>query len=297
MLHQITAYGGLEPAPFAQALPQSAAWLPVTSNYLQENITESFLGMLGVDSIEAARQLPTEKLIQTNYQQVLLAPYGKFVYGPTVDGVFVPAQPGQLLQAGAFDKNVTVMVGHNAHEGVTFTDPRIKTDDDLIAFIETGFPGIQPSVVQQILELYPAVYNGSYPWMSPIDRTIDLISEAFFTCPSNWLDRALGNKTYAYEFEVPPALHGQDISYTFYNGQGTAKNVINATVIPQIAEVHQKYIANFVTKGNPNGNGAPNFPQYGISSTEETLNVTGIKTGTDPTENPRCVFWQQALYY
>ena len=262
----------------------------------EENNTQTFFGLLNVSSLAEARQLPSSALIQANAMQVLLADYGGFVYGPAVDGVFVPAQPGQLLAAGAFDKNVKVMSGHNAHEAVGFTDPRLKTDATIVAYIQQVFPGIQPSILQEILKLYPAVYNGSYPWTTPIDRAIDLISEAFFTCPQNWLQRALGNNSYAYEFEVPPALHGFDVPYTFYDGEGMV-NTTEGTLVVQVAKVFQAYIGNFVTTGNPNGKGLPNFSTYGSGAMEEGLNFTGIKMQMDPDENPRCLFWQEALYY
>lgn len=292
-MHQITAYGGQQPVPFQQAIPQSPAWALVPSEYEQENTTQSFLQLLNVSSIEEARQLPSEMVIAANYHTVLYANYGTFVFGPVVDGLFVPLLPGQLLADGAFAKNLKIMVGHNANEGVLFTDPRVKTNAEVEAYIRLQYPGIQDSVVSKILSLYPAVYDGTYPWTTPIDRTIDLVSEAFFTCNTNYLDRAFGNKSYAYEFEVPPGLHGEDVMYTFYDGQGST-SVSGEPLVAQIANVMQQYIVNFVVTGNPNGNGVPKFPQYGSNAQEEGFNITGFKTQTDPTENQRCFWWQTA---
>jgi carboxylesterase type B len=43
ILHQITAYGGQEPVPFAQAIPQSPGFQPIGLNFVQENTTQNFL--------------------------------------------------------------------------------------------------------------------------------------------------------------------------------------------------------------------------------------------------------------
>ena len=64
----------------------------------------------------SSRCMPYSALVQANAQQVGAAVYGQFVYGPTVDGDFVPALPGELLLHGQYPKNLKVMVGHNADE-------------------------------------------------------------------------------------------------------------------------------------------------------------------------------------
>lgn len=116
-MHQITAYGGNKgPVPFAQALPQSPGWIPVVSNNQQERTFNDFLAIANVSTLEEARQLSTEQLIRANAIQVGGATYGQFVYGPTVDGDFVPELPGVALLHGQYPKDLKIMVGHNAQE-------------------------------------------------------------------------------------------------------------------------------------------------------------------------------------
>jgi carboxylesterase type B len=116
-MHQITAYGNQDgPPPFAQALPQSPGFLPYVSNQQQEQIFEDFLSLLNVKTIEEARQKPFSALLKANAQQVGASAYGQFTYGPTVDGKFVPALPGELLLHGQYPKDLKIMVGHNADE-------------------------------------------------------------------------------------------------------------------------------------------------------------------------------------
>jgi acetylcholinesterase len=293
VMHQITAYGGQNPVPFAQAIPQSPAFLPVGSNFVQENITQNFLALLNVTCIDEARRLSSKAVIAANAKQVGASNYGLFTYGPVVDGSFVPALPPLLLNQGAFAKNVKVMVGHNADEGALFTPPYVTDDTTLLAYIQQAYPTIDISVARYIVKtLYPAVYDGTYPYKSGLSRTVFILSESTFTCNTNYLDRAFGNNTYAYEFSIPPALHGFDVAYTFYNGIAGPEQVID-----KIAKAMQQYITDFAQKGAPNGAGVPTFNMYGPSANEENLNVTGFMPMRDPTANARCLWWQKALYY
>lgn len=235
-------------------------------------------------------------MISTNFNQILNSAYGTYTYGPVVDGNFVPANPNVLLLAGAFAKDVKIMAGHNTNEGVAFTDPAVRTDAQLSAFLSQSYPGISPSVVTEVVKtLYPAIYDGSQPYNSPVDRTIFMITEQVFTCNTHNLATAFGNKTYAYQFAVPPALHGFDIGYTFWNGAPTNVSTIPPLIAP-LAQILQGYITNFAMTGNPNGKGLPPFPMYGSNGTEVALNVTVNSYMKDPTDNRRCVFWGQGLY-
>jgi carboxylesterase type B len=293
VMHQITAYGGQKPVPFAQAIPQSPAWIPIPSNFVQENTTQNFLALLNVTSIDAARKLSSEAVIAANAQQIGASYYGGFTYGPVVDGSFVPALPPLLLNQGAFAKNVKVMVGHNADEGPFFTPPFVTNDTALVAYLLLAYPTMETSIAQYIVKtLYPAVYDGTYPYTSGLQRTVFIVSESIFTCNTNYLDRAYGNQTYAYEFSVPPAEHGYDLAYTFYNGVAGLEMVVD-----KVARAMQQYITDFVQTGAPNGNGVPQFNMYGTSANEQDLNVTGFMPMRDPTANARCVWWQKALYY
>ena len=117
IMHQITAYGGKKgPVPFKQAIPQSPGFQPYVSNQQQEQIFQGYLALLNVTSIEQARQLPYSALYKANVLQIGGSPYGQFTYGPTIDGDFAPATPGELLLHGEYAKNIRVMVGHNADE-------------------------------------------------------------------------------------------------------------------------------------------------------------------------------------
>ena len=293
IFHQITAFGGLAgPAPFQQAVPQSPAWQNNPSNYQQEQTALAFLKLLNVSTIKEARALPSSALIVANIIQVGGSSYGQFSYGPVVDGLFAPALPGKLLLQGSFDKKLKLLIGHNADEGLVFSSPGVTNDTAYAQLLTTNFPDINPATASYVENvLYPADFSGKYGYTDQIGREALTIADSSFTCNTNYLDRAFGNQTYAYQFSVPPALHGQDIPYTFFNGPNTA--VQSDTT----ARALQAYITSFAETGVPSGSGIPKFPLYGNNSEILNLDATSITEIMDNTANARCLWWQKGLYY
>lgn len=118
------------------------------------------------------------------------------------------------------------------------------------------------------------------------------------SCNTDYLNRAYKGKTYAYRFSVPPALHGQDIPYTFYNGPNSSGFFDYGITDQSIAKAFQKYIVSFTTTGVPSSKNLPVFPQWGSDDKNLLdLNVTGINVVKDDTANSRCAWWQNAIYY
>lgn len=298
IMHQITAYGGNKPSPFQRAIIQSPGLTPTVSQFKQENRTQNFLSLLNVSTIEEARKLSSDALIDANSWQVGNASYSDFVWGPVVDGLFVPALPGISLLNGGFSKNITVMVGHNKNEAPSFTPPWVNTTAALRAL----FPDTDPSVVDYIVnELYPANLSDpaiSARYNSGINRTIALVNEEIFTCNTNYLARAFKNETYNYEFQVPPALHGQDVSYTYWNGETTDNSTGVTHMVAPIAKLMQGYFTNFITRGDPNGPGLPFFPKQGHNAAMLGIGAdkVNVRVQRDDTANDRCVWWQKALW-
>lgn len=297
-MHQITAYGGAKgSAPFQQAVPQSPGWLPVTSVVTQENTYQKFLNLTNTTSLAELQSLSSEEVILANAQQVAYdSPYGSYTYGPVVDGLFAPLQPAQLLAQGRFDKDVRVMVGHNANEGVLFTPFAISSEDAIEDQLARAFANAPQSSINYIVNtLYPPIFDGSLGYTNNFQRASLIISEGVFTCNTNYLSRAYGNETYSYLFAIPPAIHGQDVPYTYYDGGAISTGftgVTNAT----IAIALQEFITSFAETGVPDATGIKQFNMYGPDANVLELNVTGIEEVRDSNANARCAWWQKALY-
>lgn len=302
IMHQITAYGGkADPAPFQQAIVQSPGWVPVASKGLQEKTLRQFLHALNVQTIEDARQVPTDKLIAGNaYQVATEASWGDFIYGPVVDGSFVPALPGHLLLQGRFVHDVNLMVGHNANEGLIFLPPAARNPSWIVDLVKGYYPSIQSNVTDYITQvLYPPVYDGSLGYKSAFERADFLLSELTILCNTDYLNRAYQNQTYAYEFSIPPGVHGQDTLYTFYNNGSSGVEVphygISVTNVT-VTDAMQDYFTSFVQTGMPSSSRGPAFRRHGYRGQLMNIGNYTIAPMRDPTDNPRCRFWQTAPY-
>ncbi|KAI9674702.1 MAG: hypothetical protein M1817_001605 [Caeruleum heppii] len=293
IMHQITAYGGLNgPAPFQQAVPQSAGWFPQPGNFQPETSFQNFLNATQATSLQDLRAAPASALRDANSLIVTNSPYGQYGFGPVVDGTFVPALPGELLAIGAFDKNIKLMIGYQENEGLRFTSPFIVDDTAFEASIAQAFPSATDEVIAYITgTLYPPV-SPSTPYNTTLQRAALLTSEATFSCNTYYLSQAYSNNTYNYLFSIGAALHGNDIPYTFYNGPNLP-SVTNDTV----AIALQNYITSFVATGTPNEPGVPQFDPYTDAARIQNLDESGIDDIRDPASNARCAWWQKALYY
>jgi carboxylesterase type B len=299
VMHQITAYGGSQgPVPFQQAIPQSPGWEPAKDNVVQEDLYQKFLNLTNSSSLEDLRNLTSEQVMRANFQQVAYdSNWGGYTYGPVVDGNFVPQQPGQLLAQGRFDKDVRVMVGHNTNEATFFTPPYINSTERIREQLQGSFKGIPASSLDYITEtLYPAVFDGSYPYTDNYTRAQLIVSEAIFTCNTNYLSTGFNNKTYSYLFAVPPALHGLDTAYTYYEG-GTISSINPFEVTNRtVAIALQDFITSFAMDGVPEAEGIRQFNMYGPDAQVLELNITGIEEVRDSNASNRCKWWQLALY-
>jgi carboxylesterase type B len=298
ILHQITAYGGLRgPVPFQQAIPQSPAFQALPSPLQQEDSFQKTLGYASaisnttVTTLAQLRALPSSVLYAVNAYTVALSNYGTFTYGPAVDGKFVPALPGTLLLHNQFDSSVKVMVGHNLNESFIFTSPFVANNTQLEEVFSELVPSLSPSIASYIENvLYPPVFDGSYGYYDDDIRASLAIAESTFTCNTRYLDLAFKNQTYSYMFAVPPGYHGNDVTYTFYNGPPS---------LNPVAATFQSYLTSFALTGTPNAPGGatrPYFPMYGKNAT--IMDIQDVEgTQMDTVANSRCDWWQKGLYY
>lgn len=155
-MHQITAFGGLKgPAPFQRAIMQSPGNVPIVSLYQQEALFNSMLSAAKVTTLQEARSLSTAALQAVNTQLVGNSTYGFFTFGPTVDGAIVPALPGKLMLQGAYDKKLSLMLGHNSHEGILYTAPT-QNQSTFETILYQVFPDISSAAFSYITNtLYP----------------------------------------------------------------------------------------------------------------------------------------------
>ncbi|KAF2731392.1 alpha/beta-hydrolase [Polyplosphaeria fusca] len=300
IFHQITAYGGTKgPVPFKRAVPLSAGWAPVTSTQAQDDIYHLLLNITNSTSIADLRNVSEADFLRANSLMVgYNTTYGNFMYNPVVDDDFVPALPGQLFAQGAFDKNIEVMYSLVTHEGDFFAAPYLNTSELTRATIDSVFPYMPSSSIDHVMTtLYPPIFNGTYGYTSEYSRTALIIADSIIICHTRYLAKAFNNNVYSYLFAMPPAYHGMDNLYTYYDGGAVSSEDVTMVMNRTIAVTVQELITSFAKNGVPQAEGVGRFGVYGEEGMVLRLsNSTGFQEVRDKTPDERCRWWQNVKY-
>ena len=219
--------------------------------------------------------------------------------GVVPDGDYVPDLPSRLFKQGRFDHTLSVMTGHNQDEGSRFVPNKLITDEaSYVAYLKSLITPLANNatalnLITQIL--YPPIFDGSQGYTSQTERNNITIADATFVCNARSIYQAsFVPMTYAYEFSVPPAVHGADLSYSFYDfGDVPGVNIT-------VAEIMQGYLTRFVETGQPNAPTLPFFAPARPGLTVQNLGSDFVGPMLDERGisqlSKRCQFWQDAPY-
>ncbi|KAK9802291.1 putative Alpha/Beta hydrolase protein [Seiridium cardinale] len=285
ILHHITAYGGSKGTPpFNQAIVQSPGYVPRPYASQAEDSYAVLLANANASSLEELISLDTKALQGANKLSQSSDFYGTLQFGIAPDGNYVPDMPEKLLADGSYHKDIKVIVAHNTFEGQRYTDPAATNSTAFDEYMALYFPGASEASLQELsTAIYPAVYDGTYPWTTPFSRLLTAISEFTFTCHAYFLGEALGSAigqdSYSYLFSVPPGTHTLDVYFSYF--VNSSSTVTNETV----ARSMQEYFASFAETGDPNRSSLPLFPIYGSNFMDLNLNQSFIDTVHDPAAN------------
>ncbi|KAI0129051.1 Alpha/Beta hydrolase protein [Xylariales sp. AK1849] len=310
ILHHITSYGGAGGVPFQKAIPQSPAFefsidyeasYQLTLTVAADQITNgsdpatSFESLLmTLDTLDDDDQV-SSFFKSVNQAVVVQATTGRFNYGPVVDGTYVPQLPQILLAEGRFHTSLNVMPSHTSNESVAFVPTDIQTEDDVREYVSEALSHASNDTIDYILNvLYPAVFDGTYPWYTQFGRTVQMNTDFYFACSTTYLAKAFNNKTHNYIFAYPPGYHATDVPYVFFNGDtSTLDNgyPVNATLAYKL----QDYIVQFAKTGDPNSAALESFPEYGDKGLVLSFARSGLEVEVDDEKNNRCAWIQQAF--
>lgn len=253
LVAHLTSYSGdtSDSLPFSKAIVQSPWILPFPDSAQQESLYQSVIDTANVTSFESLRGLSSNALMEANNFVGTRANYGTFVWGPVVDGKYIPATPARLLASGRYHQSVQLMTGHNLNEGILFTSPFINNTATFEDFVSSLFPATSSSLANGIAA---KLYQSS----SFTERTSAFYADVVVRCNTLYLLGAYSHGAYAYRFGIPPGWHSNDEPYTFYEGDSNLAARLNGTV----AETMQGYFTQFASLGNPNKNGLPHFAAY-----------------------------------
>ena len=302
-LHQITAYGGKVDAPFQQAVMMSPAFNPNPYNSFQEEAFQGFLQYANATSLADLRALPSEAIIAANSQAIYNTSYGGGLFGPVVDGTFVPQLPSLSLREGRHATNVkAIFAAHNSDEGLIFTNPSVQNTSAFNVQLSSFLPDAESQVLDLIKNtLYPPIFNNltGLGYNDTISRLATLEADLLINCNVYAaLEAFNANVSHGFLFAEGAGLHGEETPYTFYT-YGTAADAYGfGTVNGTVAQELQDWILAFAATGNPNGRGEAKVPVYGEKRELGLLSGKGVGISVmDLAAKERCEFWNKGLYF
>jgi para-nitrobenzyl esterase len=215
---------------------------------------EAYAHKAGVSSIAELRKLDAEKLPSE---------WGMGSAWPIIDGYVIPDDQYRLYETGQYN-DVPVLIGYNSDEGLSFT--REKTAEEYIENVKLRYG----KFANDLIKAYP-VGEDSVP-----KTARDLARDAAFGWHTwTWarLQAKTGkSKVYYYYFDQHPdypedspdfdhgSPHGQDIAYVFQHLDPSNSQTSKSDL--EISEAMGIYWTNFAKKGNPNGEGVPEWPAF-----------------------------------
>ena len=237
------------------------------------------------------RQVPAEELLSAN-------PLGDgwATANLIIDGAFLPDQPRALFAAGAFSK-VPYILGSNAEEG----NGQIRGPLPALLDSQGGYLGALRSLfgerAEQVAALYPPEdFPPTDLGSSELLALARVIGDRENVCPTYDTARraaAGGADVYLYNFARPDPEppysdlgpdHLAEIGYVF----GSIDLMTEEN--EEVARAMQGYWTRLAHTGDPNGEGAEEWPRYEEASDERiTFDVPiSVLTGFRRTE---CEFW------
>ena len=156
-------------------------------------------------------------------------------------------------------------------------------------YVRTLFPAVAETVISYITDtIYPPLGTPKVPYKTDIDRASLFTGELSAACITYFLGLAYRNRTYNYLFDVPPAIHGDDLHYTFGPDPSTKDQSIRRLL--------QDYLTTFAETGNPNRAGLPAFDMYGSGTRVLDLFPGHVQMILDPGASDRCLQLREHVY-
>ena len=304
----------------AGAIGESGSLLslrPLPARAQAEALGVKFAAGVGAASLAALRAMPAEQLLAATANPAAPA------FSAIVDGYFFPQAPAAIFQAGQ-QARVPLLGGWNSEEmtyrALLGTDP--PTPENYRQAVQKLYGGR----AEEALKLYPGTTDAEV-----VASATALASDRFIAYSTwKWLDvhgKTGGQPVYRYFFararpamraelgdaapglaggvvqgpaaaalKTPPAsgaVHSAEIEYALGN---LATNHVYAWTPDdyQVSDVMERYFANFIKTGNPNGPGLPSWPAANHGRDAQLLRLDVVPRAEAAAHPGRYPFLEQA---
>ncbi|WP_306396320.1 carboxylesterase/lipase family protein [Telluria beijingensis] len=183
-----------------------------------------------------------------------------------VDGHVLPHSYAQA-HAGGVGRDIAILIGSNTQELGADRKP-----DTGAVLVRAVFGAKAPAALA-----WYGIRDGISPAADPVLGSVptQLMTDAWFRCPARWLAhrmRDAGTRVWRYEFGFgapgsgKPPEHTTEMDYVYHAPQAGWPPV-------------QRYWANFIRNGDPNGDGLPAWPMVGPDDAALAIAPQGIAAG------------------
>ncbi|SJL12164.1 uncharacterized protein ARMOST_15585 [Armillaria ostoyae] len=303
VLQQVIANDGNTSPPLFRSAITSSSFLP--SQYAYNDAVPEFLYNTAVsranctsaaNSLTCLRNTDVDVLEQINTDLCISGFFGTFVFVPVVDGDFIKQRPTVALREGKVN-GIALMSVTNTNEGGIFVNSSTAGTVQVPQYLTQLFPNLSA----QNRDVAVTKYSGLG---TPIEQVTAIMGESIYIhLPHLLLASPFRTKSDTQgQFAIPPANHGNDVSYYFPSTNANGVPAFNnLDFVKAFAESFLAFVATF----DPNQTFEPTvLPDWNVYSfqrghqAEMRFNKTeagdaAVYLFTTPEDLlDRCSFWE-----